>query len=114
MQPLPPPSVVLGLLNREPASDDTTVALLLRRAAEAARHHTRGAGFTADGSGVEAEIAEVLVESVRRALMNPELSLVGDGDAFCLRPGSFADWSYTEYAVLERYRTGPLPAASAP
>ena len=109
MQPIPPPSAVLRLLDRESACQGTTVALLLRRAAVAARHHTRGARFTTDGSGVEAEIAEVLVESVRRALMNPELSLVGDGDAFCLRPGSFA-----EYAILERYRTGPHPAASAP
>jgi hypothetical protein len=37
------------------------------------------------------------------------VSLVGDGEAFLHQPGSFEDWSFAEYAVLERYRAGPHP-----
>ncbi|MGO4363432.1 hypothetical protein [Terrabacter sp. RAF57] len=105
MQPLPDPTAVLSSLPSTWDGDHAGVARLLDRSATAARNHTRGSGFTADGALVEADIADVLVQSVRRALVNPELSLVGAGEAFDLRPGSFADWSYTEYAVLERYRT---------
>lgn len=86
------------------------VADLLRRAAIAARHHTGGAGFSEDGRSADSEIAELIVASVKRALLNPELSLVGDEAAFTLRPGSFADWSYSEYAVLEQYRAGTRPS----
>lgn len=91
------------------AADQAGVARLLERAATAARHHTGGSGFAPDGTAVDGPIADLLVNSVRRALSNPECSLVGDEGAFSLRPGSFADWSYDEYAVLERYRTQPQP-----
>ena len=107
MQPLPEPSTVLASLVPPVGADVARVALLIERAATAARRHTGGAGFTADGAAVEPDIADAIVASTRRALLNPELSLVGDGDAFRMRPGSFADWSFAEHAVLERYRAVP-------
>lgn len=58
------------------------------------------------GRSADPAIAELIISSVSPALLNPELSLVGDEAAFMLRPGSFADWSYAEYAVLEQYREG--------
>lgn len=107
MDPLPDSSAVRAALDPGAYSDPSRVERLLTRATTAAHRHTGGAGFTADGTWVEPEIAAVIVNSVCRALANPELSLVGDEDAFDLRPGSFADWSYAENAVLERYRVAP-------
>lgn len=109
MQPLPDPSTIVSNLPTVLAADHVGVSRLLQRAAEAARHHTGGSGFAPDGTAVEGPIADLLVNSVRRALSNPECSLVGDEGAFSLRPGSFTDWSYDEYAVLEGYRTQPQP-----
>src|SRR4051812_33511999 len=114
MQSLPDPRAVISSLPSSWSGSHAGVAKLLDRAAAAARHHTGGSGFNADGSAVEADLADLLVQSVRRALVNPELSLVGEGEAFGLRPGSFADWSYEEYAVLERYREPEVPVPHRP
>ena len=106
MRPLPEALVFPPEMGDRYPGDPGVAAELLPRAARAARHHTKGAGFSSDGRSVDPEIADVIVSSVRRALLNPELSLVGDEAAFTLRPGSFADWSFAEYAVLEQYRAG--------
>jgi len=106
MRALPEATTILSQLNAGWAGGEAEITDLVHRAVVAARQHTGGAGFSDDGRSADPVIAELIVSSVRRALLNPELSLVGDEAAFTLRPGSFADWSYAEYAVLEQYRAG--------
>lgn len=110
MRALPDATMILSQLTGGWAGDEAEITDLVHRAVVAARHHTGGAGFSEDGRSADPTIAELIISSVSRALLNPELSLVGDAAAFTLRPGSFADWSYAEYSVLEQYRAGKPPS----
>lgn len=102
MQPLPGPELVRAIVGDR--SDTSTLADLLGHAAQAARTLTLGAGFSAAGTMVEPDIAEILVRSVARSLLNPELPLSCAAPPFTGRPGTFPDWTDADVAVLDGYR----------
>jgi len=104
MQPLPEPGAVLPLVRSAGIADEAAVRRMLGLAADAARTLTGGVGFGADGASVEPEIAGVLVRSVARSLLNPELSTAAAAGSFSASPGAFADWSDADFVLLERYR----------
>ena len=76
----------------------------VRRATVLARAHTNGRGFSARGDVVASELAEVIVRSAARALLNPAYPLRFSEEPFTGRPGSFADWSQSEMNVLGELR----------
>ena len=93
MQPFPEPSAVLTLVRSSGVGEETSIFPLLAQAAErdAAHTLTGGAGFGADGATVEPEIADILVRSVARSLLKPQLSLAAADGPFSARSGGFTD-----------------------
>ena len=107
MQPLPGPDPVRALIGSsflDARPDAAGIGELIGCAARAARAVTGGAGFDRAGTEVDPEIAEILVRSVARSLLNPELSLAESEPPFTGRPGSFPSWSDADFVVLQGYR----------
>ena len=76
----------------------------VRRATALARAHTNGRGFSAGGDVVASDLADVIVRSAARALLNPAYPLRFAEEPFTGRPGSFTDWSQAEMDVLRELR----------
>ena len=103
MRPLPTVHDVLARLGDLPAAR-SEVDAMMGRSLSRARTYTRGSGFEDEGRAVEADLASVVVESVVRTLVNPELALATSQPPFGAIPGTFGEWTLEELRVLERYR----------
>ncbi len=102
---LPDGSAVLRHLGDESAGVSLEAAeRCVRRATALARAHTNGRGFSARGDVVASDLAEVIVRSAARALLNPAYPLRYSEEPFAGRPGSFTDWSQAEMDVLGELR----------
>ncbi len=68
------------------------------------RTYTQGAGFDAEGTSLEVDLAAVIVASVARVVLNPERELALSGPRLTGTPGTFEEWTLPELEVLARYR----------
>ena len=103
VQAVPTANDVVPLLGGALVTNDE-VTELIRRATGLVRTYTRGAGFDAEGSLLEVELASVIVASVARVLLNPECALALSGPRLTGTPGTFGEWTLGELEVLARYR----------
>lgn len=103
MVPLPRAADVMSGLSRRHTPEQ--VGALIDRTVLLVRHYTRGQGFSPQGSDIEPELARLVVDTVRRAVLNPEQPLACAGPLLDGTPGSFADWTLAEQGLLEVYRT---------
>ena len=109
---VPDGSAVLQHLGEESAGVSLEAAeRCVRRATALARAHTNGRGFSARGDVVASELAELIVRSAARALLNPAYPLRFSEEPFTGRPGSFTDWSQAEMDVLGEIRSATRGAA---
>ena len=104
MRPLPTVDEVLARLGTTSALL-SHVAGMVEECLRGVRAYTRGSGFDSGGQGLADDLARLVVDSVVRALSNPELPLASSQPAFHATPGAFGEWTHDELRTLERYRT---------
>lgn len=104
MRPLPTVQEVLARLGTTsaPPSD---IEGMVEECLRGVRAYTRGSGFDSGGQGLADDLGTLVVDSVVRALSNPELPLVMSQAAFHATPGAFGEWAHDELRTLERFRT---------